>query len=371
MARVVDAPASMSIDRSLLVVFERPPPAELEHLLRSSLDADRLGELTFELKQPSPTSARWCVQLVFDVLADSITECDLLDPFASALARATRDKVWVIFEVDGNFITAEFDREGRRTDLSEREGLVGWAALLLGAKEDTLAPLQRVCDRLEGAPSIEEAKLEFDDLFDWVVRASFRLQPSAAAREASAQRERVLEEERREREREAAAIAEHNRAVEAARDAELERRRAEEEATLLDRELIPGEAQEVALPASVVRRAERFAKIHGVAEQWVLQAGTLRAIPWKFPATALPAVAKGAPVSVRLVVHPALREALAQSSLRRPDGSAATFDELVLVALSVGLDDLRDDLKDDDRKRRRLARLASRSTEPDGGTAAD
>jgi hypothetical protein len=88
----------------------------------------------------------------------------------------------------------------------------------------------------------------------------------------------------------------------------------------------------------------------------VLQAATARSTPWKFPATALAACPAKALEATTLVISKPLAKALEQSSLPAADGTPATFNELVRVALSVGIDELTEDLRDDEKKRKRLAK---------------
>ncbi|MDP3234269.1 MAG: hypothetical protein Q8N26_15925 [Myxococcales bacterium] len=133
-------------------------------------------------------------------------------------------------------------------------------------------------------------------------------------------------------------------------------RRDADAAAVMNRTLQLGVPQVVQLPAALLIKAERLATKYAVQRAWVLQAATARATPWKFPATALAACPARALEATTLVISKPLAKALEQSSLPAIDGRAATFDELVRVALSVGLDELTDDLKDDERKRKRLAK---------------
>lgn len=127
-------------------------------------------------------------------------------------------------------------------------------------------------------------------------------------------------------------------------------------AVVMSRTLQLGEPRVVQLPAALLTKADRLATKYAVERAWVLQAATARSTPWKFPATALLACPPKALEITTLVISKALAKALEQSSLPTADGKPATFEELVRVALSVGLDELTEDLKDDEKKRKRLAK---------------
>jgi len=127
-------------------------------------------------------------------------------------------------------------------------------------------------------------------------------------------------------------------------------------AAVMNRALQLGEPRVVQLPSSLLTKAERLATKYAVERAWVLQAATARSTPWKFPATALAVCPAKGLEATTLVVSKSLAKALEQSSLQAAGGKAATFDELVRVALSVGLDELTEDLRDDEKKRKRLAK---------------
>ena len=127
-------------------------------------------------------------------------------------------------------------------------------------------------------------------------------------------------------------------------------------AAVMNRVLQLGEPRIVQLPAALLTKADRLAAKYTVERAWVLQAATARSTPWKFPATALAACPAKALEATTLVISKPLAKALEQSSLPAADGTPATFNELVRVALSVGLDELTEDLRDDEKKRKCLAK---------------
>lgn len=187
----------------------------------------------------------------------------------------------------------------------------------------------------------------------------FSRQPTPAEVEATRLAQAQAAEARARQQATAAAEAvAHARAVEQWKAAEATRR-AEQEAAdrvLLDRTLVLGEPVESQLPAALLKVVTRLASRYGADPRWVLQAALVEATPWTFPPGALVAVPGLKPEPAEVVVSAELRQRLDRSVLNRPDGTRASFDELVRVALSVGLDALTESLREDERKRKKLAR---------------
>ena len=117
----------------------------------------------------------------------------------------------------------------------------------------------------------------------------------------------------------AARVAEDDRRLKAelaAREA-VERKVEPKDVELMDRTLATGAPHEVLLPENQHRTVVKLALKYVVSPAWVWQAAAARSTPWKFPPSALPACPNTSPLPVQLVISPALKDALAKSTLAR------------------------------------------------------
>ncbi|MBE2249654.1 MAG: hypothetical protein IAE78_08900 [Myxococcus sp.] len=282
----------------------------------------------------------------------------LLDGVAAALARALGQPTWSMSSMAGldrwMAVTAYSSTGQERWRDESRESLTARQRATLGKRlgQQTAAlepfdwpywrlmaelPLRPARDLigLGGGPTLALAAPTWREVGRSAVEPAPRLRPHRLRLVEGAHREQPL-------------LIERRRPL-------VPSRRANEDA-VMNRALELGEPREVQLPSVLLTKAARLATRYGVEAAWVLQAAVGRATPWSFPVTALPACAIRNLRPAVLVVSRSLARALAQSSLPAFDGRPASFDELVRVALTIGLDDLADDLRDDEKTRKRLAR---------------
>lgn len=337
----------------------------------AQLEPDRLG---FELQVETSEHPRAKVTAVVVQLGPE-EAIGLLDGVARRLARALRQPTYsfsLLAGVESWMAVTAFDARGRQSWRCESSGkrlaakaLADLRRRLRGPKleiDPVEWPYWRMAAELPTRPRRALLPLGTTQALDlrgcpgWRRLAITDLRFSAAHAARLVEAERTAAAARAKRDAQAAvdqaaalqARIEHEAAQKVMREAE--------ERVLMDRTLALGVTREVLLPAAQHTVVEKLASKYGVQPEWVWQAAAARSTPWKFPAPALPACPNRSPKPVALVVSPALEKALAQSSLSRADGTAASFEELVRVAISVGLDELKDDLKEDQRRRLRAAK---------------
>ncbi len=342
-----------------------PNVAQLESQVRAVLSADTLDLETTVQLYVHPRA-----QLTAVVLADDRLEpFGLLEPLAISLGRMLRLPTWSYSE----FVNAEwwigvaaFDSAGEPLWSQESEddepapGVVARVVHFLGGRRQSgrALPYWRMAadwgTRKQLFDYGLEPVLDLANQRGWNELGRVRLEFSTRHRSAIAEREaaaarreleaRAAAEVERQAEREAAKAAAAARRVEA----KLEARR------LMDRHLVPGEPKEVPLPSGLHELARKLCAKHTVELGWVWQAAAAAATPWRFPTSALAEVPLTEPEPAVLVVSPDLSLSLSKSSVVRPDGTPGTFEELVRVAIAVGLDQLAEDLREDERKRKKL-----------------
>ncbi len=308
------------------------------------LDADALNEefdlLVLEHRKANVTAVVVRLEECFDIFAR----------VAARLAKTLGRRTWSYWELSGTEIgmgVTAFDTQGGKR----------WAA-----ESQSEQPYWRMAADFKGRPKKPlfglglSPVLRLDEEPGWKSK-SRRLMAFSEAKRAAL----TLEAKRRADDAAARDLA--NRHYEAKRAREEEQlaqaRRQEAEAEsrrLINRTPALGEPKQVLLPQSLHVEAQKLVKRYGVELSWVWQAAIERATPWKFPKTALGAVPLTNPQPATLVVSPALAQALAKSSIMRADETVGSFEELVRVAVSVGLDQLKEDLKEDQQKLSRLAR---------------
>ena len=291
----------------------------------------------------------------------------LFDATAKALAKKWKVRTWALTMFAGTeewMRATAFDARGTRRWTEESSDV-------LDAK--TAAPVRRLVKRF--APRdfpywrfVSELKhrprtklldlgiapvLQLGDVRGWK-RAGRRWLGFSEAKQAELAAEaKALLEARAARALELHAEREQFMREETARAAARLEEAEREAQTFMSRALVPGEAREVLLPEVQHRAAQKLATRYGVDVAWVFQAAAAQATPWKFPPSALGAVPLNKPKPAVLVVSSELEKALAASTLSRPDGTTGTFDELVRVAVSVGLDALKEALAEEAQRRRK------------------
>lgn len=344
--------------------------ALLERLVARRIDVEKLGvELQVEL---FTHAASKLTAVLVDLGSDLEAEAIDLAPAAKAIAKQLGKNAFAVVTFTGTeqwMRVVAFDAHGQRwVDDGEGDAAKRLISIQrkLGGKPKRPNPRDlpywRMAADLRSRPTrplwvlgIMGPTVELKAPWKNVSTKALRFSPGFVATRA-AQKARA-EAERRQREAAAALEAERAAREQAAWEAERQQEREAESRTLMNCNVALGTPREVQLPSKLVATAKAMAVKYAVSEAWVFQAAAQRSTPWKFPATALPACPLVAPVPVALIVSPALEQALSKSSLLRPDGTTASFDELVRVAMAVGLDDLKEDLKENERKRKTLQRL--------------
>lgn len=340
--------------------------ALLERLVAQRIDVERLG-VELQLEVFTHATSRLTAVLV-DLGSDLEAEAIDLAPAAKAIAKQLGKQAFSVVTFTGTeqwMRVAAFDARGQRwVDAGDDDATKRLTSIQrsLGGKPKRPNPRDlpywRMAAALRSRPSrplwalgLMGPTVELKAPWKKVSTKALRFSPGFVARQAAQTTRAELER----RERDAAAALEHERAARehAAWEAERRQEREAEARTLMNCNVALGAPREVQLPAKLVATAKALAAKHAVSDAWVFQAAAQRSTPWKFPATALPACPLVAPVPIALVVSPALEQALSKSSLLRPDGTTASFEELVRVAISVGLDDLKEDLKENERKRKK------------------
>lgn len=344
--------------------------AKVVESFAKKLDVDQLGiELEFE----------WWEHAKAGVTALLVEHSDF-DPSASvkalapAFARKLKRQTWAL-EAMANadwwlWVTA-FDEKGKPRWSQDLDSVAdkkivnevlrrfGTPKLKILADE---APYWRMASEWKAHPRKPVMELGLEPVLQLGYVKGWRRVSMFPLRFSAQKRAELAEAAKRTAEEQAALEAQRAHAVVEARRLHAEReaaRRADaaaEARRLMSRELVPGTARSVEMPSTMQRMADGLAKKYAVSPAWVWQAAVAHSTPWKFPSSALAVVPLVNPAPVELIVSPALAVALEKSSLTRPDGTPASFDELVRIAASLGLDGLADDLRDDEKKRKKLAR---------------